>query len=199
MAAADRKTAVVEFRRWTHSIGAEENPVVQVPLAGLALLAGDSAPAREVAQSATWDLTQDWEPGALLDLGWWEYLAGDYSSALYRGGNAVQQRPGNAVYTTRQGWVQIEQHTLADALQSLERGYEPGETPERQMARAVALWQARRQDEAMISFESAARQQPEWENKHWVKAVYSPGVADTIQQMKAERERRKQIEAKAIR
>ena len=194
LAAADRKTAVVEFRRWAHSAPAADNSGLQVALAGLALLAGDSAPAREVTQSATRDPTQDWVPGALLDLGWWEYLAGDYSSALNLVDDAVQQRPGNPLYTTKQGWVQIEQHTLADALQSLEGSYEASETPERQMARAVALWQARRQDEAMIDFQSALQRQPEWENPHWVRALYSPGVFDTVQQMKSERKRREQIE-----
>ncbi len=173
-------------------------PRVRVPLAGLALLAGDSSPAREVIQSATRDLTQEWAPGALLDLGWWEYLAEDYSSALNLVGDAVQQRPGNPRYTTKQGWVQIEQHTLADALQSLERSYDESESPERRMARAVALWQARRQDEAMINFQSAAQQQPEWENPRWVKALYSPGVLDTVQQMKSERKRREQTEVRDI-
>jgi predicted Zn-dependent protease len=193
LAAANQKTAAAEFRRWADSTGLQENLVLKLPLAGLSLLAGDPALARSITQEASQDYTQDWAPGALLDLGWWYYLAGDYPSALSLVGNAVQQRPGNAAYTTRQGWVQIEQHTLADALQSLEAGYEQVEDAERQMARAVALWQAQRQDEAMISFESAARKQPEWENPRWVKALYSPGVVESIQQMKTEREKRSKI------
>jgi predicted Zn-dependent protease len=194
LAAADRGTAAGEFRSWVNSIGAEENWAVKVPLAGLSLLAGDPSAARDVSRSATNDLTQDWAPGALLDLGWWHYMAGDYTSALYLISDAVQQRPGNANYTTKQGWVQIEQHTLADSLQSLGKTYDSGETPERQMARAVALWQARRQHEAMANFEAAAGRQPEWENPRWVKALYSPGVGATIAQMKAEREKRQRAE-----
>jgi predicted Zn-dependent protease len=197
LAAADRETAAGEFRRWARSIGAEENWAAKVPLAGLSLLAGDPSAARDVSRTATNALTQDWAPGALLHLGWWYYLAGDYTSALYLIGDAVQQRPGLASYTTKQGWAQIEQHTLADALQSLGRTSGSGETAERQTARAVALWQAKRQDEALTNFESAARHQPEWENPHWVKALYSPGVAVTIGQMKAEREKRQQAEKHA--
>ena len=193
LAAANQKTAAAEFRRWADSTGAQENLVLKLPLAGLSLLAGDPALARSITQEASQDYTQDWAPGALLDLGWWYYLAGDYPSASSLVGNAMQQRPGNAAYTTKQGWVQIEQHALADALQSLQAGYDQGENAERQMARAVALWRAQRQDEAMISFESASGKQPEWENPRWVKALYSPEVAETIQQMKTERERRRKI------
>jgi tetratricopeptide (TPR) repeat protein len=196
LAAADRKTAAAEFRLWADSTGWQENFVLKAPLAGLSLLAGDADLARSITQEATQDYTQEWAPGALLDLGWWYYLAGDYPSALSLVGNAVQQRPGNAAYTTKQGWVQIEQRTLADALQSLEPGYEQGEDAERQMARAVALWRAQRQDEAMISFESASGKRPEWENPRWVRALYSPGVAETVRQMKAERERRSKIGVK---
>ncbi len=195
LAAADRKTAAEEFRRWADSTGWQENLVLKVPQAGLSLLAGDADLARSITQEASQDYTQEWAPGTLLDLGWWYYLAGDYSSALNLVGSAAQQRPGNAAYTTKQGWVQIEEHMLADALQSLERGYDQGESTERQMARAVALWQAQRQDEAIISFESAASKQPEWENPRWVKALYSPGVAETIERLKAERERRSKVVA----
>jgi predicted Zn-dependent protease len=197
LAAADRGTAATEFRRWTDATGAQENPALKVPLAGLSVLTGDADLARSITREATQDYTQDWAPGALLDLGWWYYLAGDYSSALNLVASAVQQRPGNAGYTTKQGWVQIERHTLADALQSLEKGYEQVEDPERQMARAVALWQAQSQDEALISFGVAAGRQPEWENSRWVKALYSPGVSETIERMKAERAKRQNVNANA--
>jgi hypothetical protein len=40
--------------------------------------------------------------------------------------------------------------------------------------------------------------QPEWENPRWVKALYSPLVAQSVQQMQVERERRrKALAAKA--
>jgi hypothetical protein len=60
------------------------------------------------------------------------------------------------------------------------------------MVRSVANWQAQEHDEAMRDFDIALGGQPEWENSNWVKALYSPLVAQSIQEMKAERERRKQ-------
>jgi hypothetical protein len=38
---------------------------------------------------------------------------------------------------------------------------------------------------------------PEWENPKWVSALYSPLVAQSVQEMQAERERRRQ-KAKAV-
>jgi len=46
-------------------------------------------------------------------------------------------------------------------------------------------------DEALQNFESALAAQPEWANLRWVKALYSPLVAETIYQMSAEHERRR--------
>lgn len=60
------------------------------------------------------------------------------------------------------------------------------------MARAVARWQAREQDQALLDYNSALGWQPEWGNPSWVKALYSPLVAQSIQEMQAERERRRQ-------
>jgi hypothetical protein len=43
----------------------------------------------------------------------------------------------------------------------------------------------------MLDFNSALAAQPEWANSNWVKALYSPLVAQTVRDMEAERERRK--------
>lgn len=60
------------------------------------------------------------------------------------------------------------------------------------MLRAVANWQAQEHDEALRDFEIALGGQPEWENSTWFKALYSPLVAQSILEMQAERERRRQ-------
>jgi len=62
------------------------------------------------------------------------------------------------------------------------------------MARAVSLWRAQQGDEALRDFESAIAAQPEWTNQRWIKALYSPLVAQSIDQMNAERERRRKIQ-----
>ena len=67
------------------------------------------------------------------------------------------------------------------------------------MARAVTRWQAQEHDEALVDFNAALAGQPEWENSSWVKALYSPLVTQSIQEMQAERERRKQKARIAVR
>jgi len=47
-------------------------------------------------------------------------------------------------------------------------------------------------NEAMRDFDIALGGQPEWENSSWVKALHSPLVAQSIQEMQAERERQRQ-------
>ena len=90
-------------------------------------------------------------------------------------------------------WAQIEIRRYGDALQTLNgAAYEQKIQPERAMVRAVANWQAQEHDEAMRDFEIALGGRPEWGNSSWVKALYSPLVAQSTQEMQAERERRKQ-------
>jgi len=77
----------------------------------------------------------------------------------------------------------------------LNLAYEQGQAqPERTMARAVSLWRALQDDEALRDFESASATQPEWTNPRWVKALYSPLVVQSIDQMSAEREHRRKIQ-----
>jgi hypothetical protein len=59
------------------------------------------------------------------------------------------------------------------------------------MVQAVARWQAQQPDIALRDLEAAATSRPEWENLRWVKALYSPLVAQSIQEMQVERERRR--------
>jgi len=93
----------------------------------------------------------------------------------------------------RNGEVWIEQRRLADALQEINNASAPESSsqPERAMARAVARWQAQERDPALSDFSAAVSGQPEWANPQWVKALYSPLVARSIQQMQTESERRR--------
>jgi predicted Zn-dependent protease len=192
LAAADRKSAMAVFRQTVDSLKGEKPFEINVATAGLALLAGDSGPERKLEL----DLEQSGDSRAPLwlgQLGWWNYLGGNYSRAVDLLSDAAQQRPGAVNLTLQLTWAQIEIRRYADALQTIElAAYEPGGDPEREMARAVARWQAQQHDQALLDFNTALNGQPEWGNSSWVKALYSPLVAQSVQEMQAERERRKQ-------
>jgi len=193
LAAADRRNAAVEFARWaTEGAKGEKPREVNVAAAGLGLLAGDPEAAHrlETALQQSGDLQAPVWMGAL---GWWHYLNGDYQKSIDLLSAAVQQRPGDLKLWLRLAWAQIEVRRYGDALQTVNGSiYEQKMQPERAIVRAVANWQAQEHNEAMRDFDIALGGQPEWENSSWVKALYSPLVAQSIQQMQAERERRRQ-------
>jgi tetratricopeptide (TPR) repeat protein len=127
------------------------------------------------------------------ELGWWHYRKGDYQKSLDLLSEAVQQRPGDMKLWLLLAWTQIEIRRYGDALQTLDGAvYEQKIQPERAIVRAVARWQAQERDQALLDFNVAVDRQPEWENSSWVQALYSPLVAQSIQEMQAERERRRQ-------
>ena len=65
------------------------------------------------------------------------------------------------------------------------------------MAQAVAFWQAKESEQALRDFDRALAGQPEWGNAKWVKALYSPLVAQSAQEMQVERaERERQRKAR---
>ena len=201
LAAADRRSAATEFRQWAENINinGEKPREVDAAAAGLALLAGDSEPARkleiELRQSA-----DGRAPMWIGELGWWNYLGGNYQRAVDLLSEAAQQRPSDTELSLQLAWALIEIRRYGDALQILQNSaYAPGIQPEKAVARAVTRWQAQEHDQALVDFNAALAGQPEWENSSWVKALYSPLVAQSIQEMQAERERRKQKARIAVR
>jgi beta-barrel assembly-enhancing protease len=196
LAAADRKSAATEFGGWMDSIKGDKPRDLRVPLAGLALVAGDAGPAREAiaaAKSAETVNTTEWAARWLGELAWWYYLAGDYSDAHDLLDTAAQLRPEEIRFKTSQAWVNIENRRLADALRNLDASYDlysKTTHPERIMARSIAHWLARQPDQALEEYESGVTAQPEWENEKWVRALYSPLVAQSLQEIQAERQLR---------
>lgn len=182
-AAGNPARAVREFEQWMNSSRPLKDRGLEVPLAGLKLLAGDPAPAKAAVGRAKAS-AEFWAPGWLGDLGWWYYRAGQYQTAAELLNSAVQQRPGDTNFVAHLGWANIELHNYRDALSNFQAGSEP------LMGRAVTLWLAQRQDEALSSYAQAATERPEWTNPRWVSALYSPLVARTVANMKAEQERR---------
>jgi tetratricopeptide (TPR) repeat protein len=195
LAADNPKNAAEEFRRALDSIKGEKPQDLQVSISGLELLGGNAA----AAQKLLWELSANsLEQNAPLrqgELGWWFYMARDYRSATELLGQAIQQRPRDLRLGARLSWADIELRRFSDALQVLNLVYEQGQVqPERNMARAVSLWRALQDEEALRDFESATAAQPEWMNSRWVKALYSPLVVQSIEQMNAEREHRRKIQ-----
>lgn len=192
LAAADHKSAAVEFRRWAEGTTRDKTRAVAVAAAGLNLIAGNP----EVADRLETELRQSGDiqaPVWIGELGWWHYLNGDYPNAVALLSEARQQRPGDLNLWQRLAWALIEVRRYSDALQTLDGAvYEQNVSPAREIARAVALWQAQQHDEALRNFDVAMSGRTEWENPNWVKALYSPLVRQGVQAMLSERERRKQ-------
>jgi hypothetical protein len=91
---------------------------------------------------------------------------------------------------TDRAWTQLQSKNFEDALQSLNQVYSSSEPrPDQKMARAVAFWLSQQKDAALSDFAIASNGQPEWRNQKWVRALYSPLVADTVQLIAAEQER----------
>jgi len=193
LAAADRSTAAAKFRHWVDTRGGPPERDLQVPMAGLSLLSGDSTPAKSVAATARSNEGQDWAPDWLGQLGWWYYLAGDHLTALSLTSEAIQLRPSNPELTTQQAWTQIEDRKLSDALDSLQSTYDSQVRHDRQVAKAVVYWLSHQNDQAMIDFEAATSGTSEWNNPAWVRALYSPLVADSVKDMQGELARRRKM------
>jgi predicted Zn-dependent protease len=198
LAAAHQQDAANEFRRWIALLPGDTQPL-QVPMDGLLLLAGDAAPAHRLQTEILANLGNNSAPEQLSDLSWWFYLAKDYSNAADLQHAAIQRRPGNLLMLMRLTWIEIDQHRLADAFETIQRMDRIVATPatlsERMMATAVARWQSQDRDTSLIDFERAIIGHPEWANPHWVSSLFSPLVAQTVQDMQAERDHRKKAKA----
>lgn len=190
LAAADQHGAKSSFEQWAAGVNGYKPQSVEVNAAGLTLLAAEPQPAHrlEVELRSSGDPQA---PAMLGELGWWHYLAGEYPAANNLLEETAQQRPGGQQIWLRLAWAQIEMRRFSDAIHSLDSAtYEQRVAPERAIVRAVAEWQALDHDSALQDFEVALRGKPEWQNAAWVKALYSPLVAQSVREMKEERERR---------
>jgi beta-barrel assembly-enhancing protease len=190
LAADNRQGAKSTFELWTATVNGSKPESIEVNAAGLALLAGEPETAHrlEVELGASRDPKA---PAMLGELAWWHYLAGEYPAANRLLEAVVQLRPGGQQIWLRLAWAQIEMRRFSDAIHSLDSAtYEQHIAPERAIVRSVAQWQAQEHDSALQDFDIAVAGKPAWQNPAWVKALYSPLVAQSVQEMKEERERR---------
>jgi predicted Zn-dependent protease len=176
---------------------------VRLELAQLTLLASGQEAAERVLFPAISLNAPTLPPDLRGWYGWWFYGLGQFDTAAKWLQSAVEERPSDFLLQTRLGWVLIEQHNLEAAMQRFQSaGTEapPSEYGrphryrrvfnERRMGLAVAEWQAQQYDRALNEFAGVLYAQPEWLNPKWVGALYSPGVAKTIEELKAEQKKR---------
>lgn len=192
LAATNRKTAQDEFRAWANTKSDQNPRDVQITEAGLALLAGNPA----LAQQRETEIPQEGDPTLFAQLGSWHYLAGDYQKAVELSAVAVQERPGERDYRARHAWALIEVHRYQDALETLRNEndrYSEPPVPHYLMPRAIAYWLSQQREPALREFDSAVEREPFWSNTKVTDALYSPLVAKTLIEMKAERERRRAL------
>jgi beta-barrel assembly-enhancing protease len=197
LAAADRGTALARFESWAEGVDGGKPREVAVSAAGLELLNGAPDAARRL-ESESEQSSELFAPLWMGELAWWHYLAGDYQKSVELSSAAQQLRPRDGTVTLHLGWGLVEVRRYADALRILESSsFDPATHSENAMARAVAYWRTQEKDAAIVEFNRALAGQPEWGNSDWVRALYSPQVAQSVQEMQVEREQRKQ-KAKVI-
>lgn len=186
-ALGDPQEAEKEFQRWID----ERQPTalarqVRVDLAGLEIMSSQKTKANELILQAKGAAYSKDAPETLGRLGWWCYRAGDASAAVSLLTDGVQERPGDGELQMELGWAFIEQRNLKPAIQR----FEASSLQEARMGIAVARWQARQQNEALMVFGSLTAAHPVWLNLRWTKALYSPTAAQSISEMQAEHEKR---------
>jgi predicted Zn-dependent protease len=184
--------------RWRLAAGVE--------LGGLTLAARGEAASEAVLAPLKAGPNADLPPELRGRLGWWYYRTGKVDRAAELLTGAVQEFPTDTKMQLQLGWALVEQHNLESAIQRFETvstRYSSSEhaSPnqrrrlfnERRMGLAVAEWQAQQFDRAVGEFAGASFSQPEWLNPQWVAAVYSPRVAKSIEELKAEQKKRHAI------
>jgi predicted Zn-dependent protease len=172
---------------------------IRIEFAGLALMAGDSAPAEELARSRRGVGRSRIPPELMGRLGWWFYRAGQYSKAEVLLHYLTQMRPGDSDLRNNLAWVELENQEFDAALLNfgrglgaLEIGFAQWNTP--QMGQAIALWRTHKVEEALKNFAQATNGEPRWTNPVLVRAFYSSAVAQSVAEMQAEQAKR--LEAK---
>lgn len=166
-----------------------------VELAGLKLVAGDDSMARELLARAHEETSRAVAPESLGRLGWWYCRAHNPGDAEAFLRDLVRLRPADPSLKNYLGWAALDVEPPQAAL-DIFRQVPPGIQTDAllnngpQMGRAIALWRVNRQDEALRDFQAAVESAPQWLSSQWVGAIYSPGAAQSVNEMAAAYQKR---------
>jgi tetratricopeptide (TPR) repeat protein len=158
---------------------------IRVETAGLALLAGNEAPAREVAKLAE---TGQVAPELLSRLGWWYLRAARPADAAAILQTAQQVRPGDSGVQNALAWTQFEEGTPPVETSGFDQ-------PARE---ALELWQQGRRKDALAHWTKVAETTPQWTNAAWRRALYPPRVNATAEQLDAEVQRQAELRRETV-
>jgi predicted Zn-dependent protease len=159
---------------------------IKIEQAGLEIMAGNDAAARALTGPNV-----SFAPERAARLGWWYYRAGKLDDADQLLRRYWSQRPGDGGLQITLGWVELERNKPADALPRFYT-YTSDERASASVSagRAIAQWRLQQKDAAIIAFEQLSKDAPEWTNPTWVRSLYGPVTAQSVQEMNAELARR---------
>ncbi|HLW52090.1 MAG TPA: M48 family metalloprotease [Candidatus Angelobacter sp.] len=187
-AARDFQSTVKPTKNVTDDLAAG----IRIEEAGLMVLAGNESLARPLAEGR-----ETFAPERASRLGWWYYRAGKYDDAGKVLRRFLSQRPGDAGLQTTLGWVQLEQNSPGEAIHRFEIYFSDSTAGAPAHAgHAAARWRLGQTDAAIAEFDALSKDAPEWTNPAWVRALYGPVAAQTMQELYAEQQRR--IEARKV-
>jgi predicted Zn-dependent protease len=151
------------------------SPTAEVEIAGLALLAGNDAKARDVVQSVEKETIA---PELLARLGWWYLRARRPADAEAVLAKAHALRPGDSDILGALAWTTFEEG----------KALPPG-SPADDVRDALMTWQRGRKADALQQWSAAVEAKPQWRNAAWRAALYPPRAGALAQQVDAERVR----------
>ena len=158
---------------------------VRVEAAGLALLGGNEAPAKELTNLAE---SGQLAPELLSRLGWWYLRAARPAEAAAVLETAQKVRPGDADVQNALAWTRFEE------------GKPPIETSgfDQPAREALELWQQGRRKDALSAWTKVAQGTPQWTNAAWRRGLYPPRVNATAEQLDAEIQRQAELRREAV-
>ena len=153
--------------------------------AGLALLGGNEAPAKELTNLAE---SGQLAPELLSRLGWWYLRAARPAEAAAVLETAQKVRPGDADVQNALAWTRFEE------------GKPPIETSgfDQPAREALEMWQQGRRKDALSHWTKVAQVTPQWTNAAWRRGLYPPRVNATAEQLDAEIQRQAELRREAV-
>ena len=158
---------------------------IRVEVAGLSLLAGNDAPAREVAKLVE---NSEVAPELLARLGWWYLRAARPADAAAVLQVAQKVRPGDSDVQNAMEWTHF-----AEGKPAIETS--GADAPVREV---LEMWQQGRRKEAVSGWTKITQADPQWTNAVWRRALYPARVDATAAQLDAEVQRQAALRRESV-